>query len=103
MKSVLSDWSQANKQPKEAAAGSNDAWKDSCLIFSARATTKLLATICRKLTNYLLIKGVEEASEILSIDPRPGGGRRNSTPTLPRLKEPIADIIKRQRTGLQAG
>lgn len=92
MKSVLSDWSQANKQPKEGSGGgSNDAWKI-MLDFFRQGDHELLATICRKLTNYLLIKGVEEASEILSMTTTRGEDDEFYANT-PALKEPIADII----------
>lgn len=64
MKSVMSEW-ELSKQHNSEVSKNNSEWKI-IIDFLHHTDQSLLHHICRKLINYLLINGINEASDILN-------------------------------------
>ncbi len=70
MKSVMDEWDMAKNQQATSGNGLNE-W-EVIIGFLRNNDHALLRHICRKLTNYLLINGITEASEVFRARTSPG-------------------------------
>lgn len=85
MKSVMNDW-----ETSKSNSSKTEEW-EVVIEFLKHTDSSMLLHICRKLTNYLLILGVNEASALFSCSTdsiKDDGGYTNS----PTAAEPIGDI-----------
>lgn len=88
MKSVMNEW--GSKTQSSASENTLKEW-EVMIEFIKHTDHSMLFHMCRKLTNYLLIMGVKEASELFSSNANlsPDDGYSN----YPTAAEPIGDIV----------
>ena len=90
MKSVMNDWEVSKSNPVGSENGLKE-W-EFVIEFLKHTDHSMLLHICRKLTNYLLILGVNEASDLFNSSPNnlvDDDGYAN----YPTAAEPMGDIV----------
>ncbi len=90
MKSVMSEWEAAKSQQFPLRTSANE-W-EVILDFLRQSDHALLTHICRKLTNYLLINGITDASDTLKI-PTSQYSEETGYANFPAAKKAADDVV----------